>query len=1094
MVSFNEAEELLKSEYHTDNFKYLIDEVLLTDYVKDEHDVIFDNDIFSSVKKLGDSKSCELTIFEVQLKQEQSNNRIRVTQGMFRILRGLHTNNAIVAFVNPDKNNYRISLLTSKYEFEDGKIVKIFSSPHRYSYSLGVGTKTKTAYKLLIESGRVKSLDELKSRFSIEAVNKQFYSEISLAFTSLVGGERGGKKYNRVLNLYSIVDKNKYAEFGVRLIGRIMFCRFLKEKRSKQGIPLVPDDMLSIEKVNSSENYYHEVLEPLFFELLNKRQKSRKEEFLSDNFNKIPYLNGGLFRPDPCDLYEYHGFCGCTIPNDWFEKFYSVLNEYNFTVDEDTAYDVELSIDPEMLGRIFENLLAEINPETSESIKKNNKKKDTGSFYTPRDVVDYMVDSSVYKYLHSKTKIDEIRLKALTSYSKEDDHIAKFSDIEKKEIVNALYDIKTCDIACGSGAFSIGMLQKLVYVLQEVDPDANLWFDKVTENLNPFIKREFEKKFNSGSLNYIRKLSVLKNSVFGVDIQPIAVGISKLRCFLSIIIEEEIHDDEENRGINPLPNLDFKFIIANSLINLDYNPAKNYNPNQGTFFEDQSHMDSLKEIRERYFNATESERHSLVTEFCEVQQDMLLKTIEKFGKEASKKYARLYSWKPFKNELTDWFDAEWMFGVKDGFDIIIGNPPYIQLQKENSDGKKFGQIYKDCGFETFEKSGDIYCLFFEKGYNLLKNGGILSFITSNKWMRAGYGKKLRKFFSEKTNPLVLIDFTGVKVFESSTVDVNILIFEKSKNMGETMAVIANESSRKDLSDYVQKNHLTINFNTSENWIIISPIEKSIKEKIEKYGTPLKDWDIKINYGIKTGLNEAFIISGEKKDELIAKDPKSAEIIKPILRGKDIKKNGYKFADLWLICTHNGIREENKPRIDIEDYPAIKEHLDKYYSSLAKRSDKGDTPYNLRNCAYIEEFYKPKIVYQELAQGSPFCYDENKFFISNTAYMITGENIESLILVLNSKLIEYVFQKYYSTSLGEGSMRWLKQYINNLPIVSIKSKVKQYIEDIQYALKSNDLEKYRNTQHRCDRIVYNLYHLDDDEIKYIEDSLSEKGAE
>ena len=231
-----------------------------------------------------------------------------------------------------------------------------------------------------------------------------------------------------------------------------MFCRFLKEKYSKQRIPLVPDEMLSIEKVKNPENYYHEVLEPLFFEILNKRQQFRSEEFLSDNFNRIPYLNGGLFRPDPYDLYKYHGFCGCTITNDWFEKFYSVLNEYNFTVDENTTYDVELSIDPEMLGRIFENLLAEINPDTIENIKKN-KKKDTDSFYTSRDIVDYMVDSSVYKYLHSKTKIDEIRLKALTSYSKEDDHIAKFSDIEKKEIVNALYDIKTCDIACESVRF-----------------------------------------------------------------------------------------------------------------------------------------------------------------------------------------------------------------------------------------------------------------------------------------------------------------------------------------------------------------------------------------------------------------------------------------------------------------------------------------------------------------------------------------------------------------------------------------------------------------------------------------------------------------
>lgn len=448
---------------------------------------------------------------------------------------------------------------------------------------------------------------------------------------------------------------------------------------------------------------------------------------------------------------------------------------------------------------------------------------------------------------------------------------------------------------------------------------------------------------------------------------------------------------------------------------------------------------------------------------------MLLKTINRLGKESSKKYARLYSWKPFKNELTDWFDAEWMFGVKDGFDIIIGNPPYIQLQKEDSDGEKFGDTYKDCGFETFAKTGDIYCLFFEKGYNLLKNTGILSFITSNKWMRAGYGEKLRKFFSEKTNPLVLIDFMGTKIFESSTVDVNILIFEKSKNKGKTRAVIANESSRKDLGDYVQKNYLTINFNTSENWVIISPIEKRIKEKIEKYGTPLKDWDIQINRGILTGFNEAFIISGEKKDELIAEDPKSAEIIKPILRGKDIKKNGYKFANLWLICTHNGIREENEPRIDIKDYPAVKAHLDKYYTNLAKRSDKGDTPYNLRNCAYIKEFSKPKIVFPAImTKDAFFAYDDEKYVILAPGNIITGQaNLKNLVKVLTS-VGYWALKKFYMGGGIEGELK-----VNRLQILPVPLSIKN--------VKSVD-------------DIYKLYNFNDEEIKYIEDSLSEKGAE
>ena len=214
-----------------------------------------------------------------------------------------------------------------------------------------------------------------------------------------------------------------------------------------------------------------------------------------------------------------------------------------------------------------------------------------------------MVDSSLCEYLKNKTGIDEIKIKALLSYNKEDDYLAVFDNVEKKKLINALYTVTALDPACGSGAFPIGMLQKIVYMLQELDPDATLWFDKATENVSILIKKEFEKKFNSGSLNYIRKLSVIQNSIFGIDIQPIAVEISRLRCFLSLIIEEKVQDDEENRGINPLPNLDFKFIIANSLLPLPYDEG--FSKDQISIFENQDHMERLKAVREEYFGTND---------------------------------------------------------------------------------------------------------------------------------------------------------------------------------------------------------------------------------------------------------------------------------------------------------------------------------------------------------------------------------------------------------------------------------------------------------------------------------------------------------
>lgn len=780
MITLDEAREILAQEYHIENFAFLMKDVLLPDFKADKHEVAFRNDIFSSVMMLGASDACEVNVFEVKLVDGVHNRRVAITQEMFRILRGLRINNALVAFANADGKNYRISLLTSKYEYDGEKVVRVLSNPRRYSYSLGLGTKTKTAYKFLIGKGKVEDLNDLITRFSVEVVNKQFYSEIATSFTSLVGGDRDGKHYEKLLKVYGTEDHNKYAEFAVRLIGRIMFCWFLREKRSDKNIPLVPDDMLSLDMIRSKTNYYHDILEPLFFELLNTNQKKRKACFQNDYYKQIPYLNGGLFSPQTDDRYKFDqvnngGQYGIiTIPNEWFLKFYQTLGQYNFTVDENTAYDIELSIDPEMLGRIFENLLAEINPETGE-----NAKKSTGSFYTPRDIVDFMVDSSLCEYLKTKTDIDEGKLNALISYSKDDDDLAVFDKSEKKQLIDALYTVTVLDPACGSGAFPIGMLQKVVYILQELDPDANLWFDKATENVGILLKKEFEKKFNAGSLNYIRKLSVIQNSIFGVDIQPIAVEISRLRCFLSLIIEEKVDDTEENRGINPLPNLDFKFIIANSLITLESTVL------QYSMFENQDDIKRLKDIREEYFNADSERRTELKLEFLQVQQDMLLNTIANYQKQASARYQQLSEWKPFENQATSWFDPEWMFGIKDGFDIVIGNPPYLESRHSNFSerlkDKLQAQLHSRYGknFDLIPRGSDLLIYFYELSLRTIKENGVNVFITQNSWLDTEYGFKFQKYLRAKTNVLSIID-SDFKSFETANINTVITVFQGNK--------------------------------------------------------------------------------------------------------------------------------------------------------------------------------------------------------------------------------------------------------------------------------------------------------------------------
>lgn len=885
MITIKEAEEILKKEYHEDNFLYVVNDILLPDFVRDKHAVEFKNKIFTSVCQFGYSDKCDVAVFEVLLEQKTQNRRVTITQEMFRIMRGLGINNAIVAFANADKRNWRFSLLTSKYEFDGDKVIKVLSNPRRYSYSLGYGTKTKTAYDFLIGKGKVNSLDELINRFSVEIVNKQFYSEIAACFTRLVGGQREGKTYNKELNIHGVTDQNKYAEFAVRLIGRIVFCWFLKEKKSDNGVSLIPDSLFSVNFNKIGGNYYHDVLEPLFFELLNTSIQRRKGKYAQDEFYaQIPYLNGGLFSPHADDHYKYSPELQCgqygiiTIPNEWFAHFYDVLNQYNFTVDENTSYDIELSIDPEMLGRIFENLLAEINPETGE-----NAKKSTGSFYTPRDIVDYMVDSSILEHLKTKTGISEEKLKALISYGKEDDEFMSFSAVEKKAIVNALYTVTVLDPACGSGAFPIGVLQKIVYMLQEIDPDATLWFNKATENVSFLIRKEFEKKFNAGSLDYIRKLTVIQNSIFGIDIQPIAVEIARLRCFLSLVIEEKVYDDEPNRGINPLPNLDFKFIIANTLLSLPHDSdfQKNVSANQMSIFENQDHIDQLKAVREEYFSANDAEtKNELKLAFSEIQKAMFQEALNN-NKMASARYQALFQWEPFNNTVTDWFDADWMFGIKDGFDIVIANPPYVESRNPAFDGelkdklqRHIKSIYNKQESALITQGADMLVYFFERAIKFISTTGIITFITSNGWLNNEYGHKFQKFLMAKTKVLALVD-TDYKYFENANVNTIISFFKGNTNaVGTDICFVTQHKKFADADigtsfikcdDYTLSSHI-INDKMSKWGTYFNADQRffDLMSKIDLKGKNIKSVGLTIGQGLNLSGRDQYIITKEIK--------------------------------------------------------------------------------------------------------------------------------------------------------------------------------------------------------------------------------------
>ena len=423
-----------------------------------------------------------------------------------------------------------------------------------------------------------------------------------------------------------------------------------------------------------------------------------------------------------------------------------------------------------------------------------------------------------------------------------------------------------------------------------------------------------------------------------------------------------------------------------------------------------------------------------------------------------------------------------------GFDCIVGNPPYIQLQKMGEAADALAKME----YATYERTGDIYCLFYELGWQLLRPFGLLCFITSNKWMRAGYGENTRSFLSDKTNPRLLVDFSGVKVFDSATVDTNILLFEKSPNTHDTLCAVTSSQPCdviNNLGVYVQQQGTTRGFSGPAAWVVLTPIEQSIKRKIESIGKPLRDWDISINYGIKTGYNDAFIITTERRDEILSNCKSEEErqrtetIIRPILRGRDIKRYSYDWAGLWLINTHNGIKGKI-PRIDINDYPAIKAHLDQFWDKIKTRADQGDTPYNLRNCAYSDDFSQPKIMYPNMTKFIPFYYDEKGFYQNDKSFMITGNHLAYLTAFLNSSLFKFCFLDNFPELQG-GTRELRKIFFDKIPVLNVSDDVND-----EFKVLVNEIQtKYSKEKAiAIDNMLFDLYDLtkaERDAIGFIE---------
>jgi type I restriction-modification system DNA methylase subunit len=1075
-----------KAKYNQTNFiSFFRDSLLPEDFTPETETISLDfkSNHFKEVTYLGGSPSLDLSVYEIRHSSEKD-ARVGLSRDAFKLISRYSPNNALILFVPDNPSNFRLSLVTIEPKLDEKgvKVLKEYSNPRRYSFVLGEDAKTHTPEQYLIAMGRIADSADLKKRFSVEVVNKEFYGQIAAMFSQLVGGKRrkGSKtvEFERSLILPSVAAENeqKYKEFAVRLIGRTVFCWFLKKKKSGNDIPLIDDEVLSLNASKEVSNFYHARVEPLFFEILNTPLEKRKPEYQKLPFNTIPFLNGGLFEPHTDDFYlNGQPNYALKIPDQWWKDFLDILETYNFTIDENTSIDIDLSVDPEMLGRIFENLLAEINPETGETARKA-----TGSYYTPRPIVEYMVDQSLKQYLITKTGIEEAKFDTLLDYSNESSGL---TTEEEKRVIEALNTIKILDPACGSGAFPMGMLQKMLLILQKVDHEATNSILQVLNEINDPTYREIIKQkldaakvFDSDNLsNYARKLSVIQRSIYGVDIQPVAIDISKLRFFLSLVVDEVIQDDKPNRGVEALPNLEFKFVCANTLIPL---PEPD---NFERMFGDAELVNGLEEIRNRYFTATNTDKPKLKQLFESLQTKLYLFLTKNKGvlMNPNGRLQLLSVWKPFAEETTPWFDPKWMFGVDNGFDVVIGNPPYVQLQKE---GGKLANMLKPYNFKTFERTGDIYAIFYEVGFNLLKNSGVHTFITSSQWMKAGYGKSLRKLFLTK-EPLKLIAL-GPGIFDSATVDTNILIAKNAQNSKVLEGFVIENANQ--VSNLNKLKFAPMPYISDDAWVISGRVNQSLNNKITAKGKALQEWKLAVYRGVLTGFNEAFIIDFNKKEDLIHKESKSSEIIKPVLRGREIEKYHTQWDGSYLINTHNGHKKGGISPININDYNVIKKHLEEFGDKLSNRQDQGDTPYNLRNCSYLYEFQKEKIVWKRIGSQLRFTYFEDEMYCLDSTCIATGEKIKYLTGLLNSKLCNYqLFESAPRTGMGDLiiSVQAIEPLHVYYPTDIEENLIVKKVDAIIAAKKHKQPTPHLETQ--IDLMVYKLYELTYDEVKVVD---------
>lgn len=840
------------------------------------------------------------------------------------------------------------------------------------------------------------------------------------------------------------------------------------------------------------------------------------------------------------DLNAELGTKGKRVP---VQGLLDIFARYKFTVDENTPVEEEVALDPELLGKVFENLLASYNEDTQSTARKLS-----GSFYTPREVVDYMVDETLVAYFRRTVtaiaeddpahetalarpvngvlemgagpgELDlpmpedealgeplperaEVKLRQLLSYSEDGN---PFDADATTRLIAAIERLKVLDPACGSGAFPMGMLHKLVHVLRKLDPGNALW---KAQNRSPLEAQlatartipdlalrvakveeaeaalaKFDRDFADGrQADYTRKLYLIEKCIHGVDIQPIAVQIAKLRFFIALVVSQRTEPGKPNSGITPLPNLETKIVAADSLMPID-------RPQQLGLRDpsiDEKERE-LAEANERYFAARTARTKRKWRERIFELRDELAALLEQ-DRFLSKGAARqLVHWNPFdQNAAADFFDPEWMFQLADGFDITIGNPPYVRHEDISEQAPLLKPHY-----ESAASRADLYVFFYERAVRLLKPDGAFAFITSNKWYRAKYGEKLREWMNRHTRLRKIIDFGDEAVFDAIAYPTIVIATRRAQpvkapaagdevwalNWAGQAAVTTFPSVFEVESFPVPQAALR-----KDGWQLEPPVKRRLLDRIRLAGKPLGEYvKGRLYYGIKTGLNEAFVIDGAARERLIAEDPKSSELIKPYLRGRDVKRWKVEWAGLYLIVFPYGFHAQ------LHRYPAILRHLSQYQADLKKRGqctssrsgkDEGQHHWleldNNPRPEYLAAFDKPKIFVPAIEDGVEYAPDLNGYYGNDKTNIIVTEDWRYVLGVLNSSVSWWLTQQMFSGKQG-GFYEFKPMYVSQVPIPAANDKQRRAMNAAVNAVlvsRSPQLEQLING------LAYELFFPDD----------------